>query len=249
MYDDILAEMEARGMFKEAKESKQNPWRDGVLGAGGAVAGAGAGGYAGLSVASRRAKPGIEAAAKKLEAGQASMRRGSKVRKRIRPGSLLDHAFGGTRSTQKGRKLVGEAGAEAAQGLVNIAKGGGRGLAAGAVLGGLTGVAASRLMGREKKASSQDEIEQMLLFAAFENELEKISGRGRRLRQVLFNRADDARRVKVPSGGSGSGGLLSRNVSTHTEDVAGGGKWVATPLGRTFVRPRGAAPAIKPSGR
>jgi hypothetical protein len=248
MFDDILEELEARGMLKEAKESNQNPWRDGVLGAGAATLGAGVGGVAGFRRGARKAQPGLYRARMKAEAATAHLNRAKRKAKHVLPGSLLDKLVGGRRDSERGKKLLTEA-VEGMRGSArSILRGGGKGLAAGAVLGGLTGVAASRLMGREKKASSQDEIEQMLLFAAFEDEIEKIAGREDALANV---RAFMARKAKkgMPKPGSGSGGLLSRNVSTHVEDVAGGGKWVDTALGRKFVRPKNASPSVAPSSR
>ena len=60
-------------------------------------------------------------------------------------------------------------------------------------------LAEMKARGMLKEASSQDEIEQAILFAAFEDELEKLSGRRdsvSRLTQVMFERADDARKAR-----------------------------------------------------
>jgi hypothetical protein len=184
MYDDILAEMEARGMFKEAKESKQNPWRDGVLGAAGGAAGLGAGAAAGAGLGVGRHKKDLQQARRladhaktRFEQLNTAAAQNRKAKSRGRVGKMNASAWR-ARYHSKGFERAVE---EAAKRIAPAMRSGGKGLLAGGALGAAAGlaagVAASRFAGREKKASSQDEIEQAILFAAFEDELEKISER------------------------------------------------------------------------
>lgn len=204
MYEQILEEMEARGMLKEAKESKQSPWRDVVLGAGGAGAAGVAGGLAGTQIGMRSKKDAVQRAMNR----QAHAK--DLVAKSNRPWTKLTGRQGHYK--RKADKAMKQSLQDIKPALKAGLKGGGRGLAAGAALGGLAGVAASRFMGREKKASSQDELEQAILFAAFEDELEKMAGKAY---SMMGNFGKGSRR----------GIDLTPGVDTLREQVSKGAKW------------------------
>jgi len=175
MYEAILEELGRRELVKEAE---QNAWRDTVLGGGAAAAGAGLGGYAGMRVGAKGAVPHVEKAQRKVKAMQAA---------RKRSGGFLGKNFRTYRKVQQRHagKMQQEARAELGAAARKVLKGGGRGLAAGAILGGLGGIAASRMVGKEKNSS--DEIEEALVFAAFRDELEKLSMRQINVRKTVKN--------------------------------------------------------------